>query len=185
MKRKKFPRLTKAQQRLAAENMPLVHWVARHKSLAWARESLLTVEDVVAYGNIGLCRAAVLFDKSRGVKFGTFAVYCIMTAINSEARRATHRYWRQCLTNINFNSAVASQKDTRWGVDPTRHIEGVDKVDALMKIAKKQTVKAMRYFLRTDCSLSSTGRHIGKCRERVRQMFKLLKKKAAARGFEF
>lgn len=46
-------------------------------------KSVLPHEDLISFGNIGLCKAAKLFDPSRGFKFSTFAYKIINQEIST------------------------------------------------------------------------------------------------------
>jgi RNA polymerase primary sigma factor len=61
-----------ARSQLFQSNMPLVWWMARRRS-----RHGLALSDLVQEGSIGLMRAIEKFDPSRGVGFGTYAVWWI------------------------------------------------------------------------------------------------------------
>lgn len=64
---------SKEQEELVLENRNLVHYHA--KRLQGVNPS--DYEDMVSIGTIGLIKAAATFDKSKKVKFGTYASRCI------------------------------------------------------------------------------------------------------------
>lgn len=69
---------------LAAANLKLAFWVARRAERARADVRALGPDDADGAALLGLCRAAMGFDPSRGVRFGTYAARVIWT----ELRRA-------------------------------------------------------------------------------------------------
>lgn len=68
-----------AVQQLIADNQGLVRSLAKriHRTLP----SYVEMDDLVAYGQMGLAEAAKAFDASRGHQFSTFAYYRIRGAI--------------------------------------------------------------------------------------------------------
>lgn len=71
-------RLTKAQWRMVADNMGLVHSMLRKRGY---HEDSAQFEEVYAGAFSGLCRAAIGFDHGRGVKFSTYACRAILNSI--------------------------------------------------------------------------------------------------------
>ncbi|MFO0842815.1 MAG: RNA polymerase sigma factor RpoD/SigA [Gemmataceae bacterium] len=67
---------SEARDRMVRANLRLVVNVAR----AYTGKGL-PLEDLIAEGNLGLMRAAELFDPSRGHRFSTYAVYWIKQSI--------------------------------------------------------------------------------------------------------
>lgn len=79
--------MTPDQEQLVLDNAPLA------KSLAWqlwqscsSVRSVGGIEDCRQAAMLGLVKAAVVFDPSRGVKFSTLAWQCIRNAVLSSAR---------------------------------------------------------------------------------------------------
>jgi RNA polymerase sigma factor FliA len=70
---------SKATQQLMTDNQGLVRSLAKriHRGLP----SYVELEDLVAYGQMGLAEAAKSFDATRGHQFSTFAYYRIRGAI--------------------------------------------------------------------------------------------------------
>jgi RNA polymerase sigma-32 factor len=71
-----------ARRRLVEGCMRLVVKIARRHARAGKHVSF---EDLVALGNVGLCRAALVFDPGRGVRFSTYAAYWIRAEILRES----------------------------------------------------------------------------------------------------
>ncbi|HUW31235.1 MAG TPA: sigma-70 family RNA polymerase sigma factor [Planctomycetota bacterium] len=74
--------------RLIEENAGLVRWVVRR--LGAREDRLLSFDDHVAAGLVGLWQAAVRFDPARDVQFGTFAHWHIRHAVISNIRDVWH-----------------------------------------------------------------------------------------------
>lgn len=68
-----FHTLTDEQRALFDNNQRLVPWVVRHKFMGHLT-SLYEFDDAVSDGNLGLLRAAQLFEPERGYKFSTYAI---------------------------------------------------------------------------------------------------------------
>ena len=77
-----------ARERLLADNLNLVHHVARQLSKALAAPA--DFDELVSCGTIGLMNALDAFEPSRGLAFSTFAVPRIRGAILDELRRQDH-----------------------------------------------------------------------------------------------
>lgn len=67
-------RMNDAQRALAEAHLQLVTWVLNNRVPFWRRDEY---DDMWQAGAIGLCKAAMLFDESVGVKFGTYAAVFI------------------------------------------------------------------------------------------------------------
>jgi RNA polymerase sigma factor FliA len=77
-----------ARERLLADNLNLVHHVARQLSKALAAPA--DFDELVSCGTIGLMNALDAFEPARGLAFSTFAVPRIRGAILDELRRQDH-----------------------------------------------------------------------------------------------
>lgn len=77
-------RLTKAQQLLAQQHLPLVHYII-HRYFPHVRFS--DYEDYVQIGAIGLCKAVSRYDPSKS-KLSTYACLCIRSALHDYERDA-------------------------------------------------------------------------------------------------
>lgn len=81
-------KMTDAQRELAEKHLQLVTWVLQNRVPFWRRDEY---DDMWQAGAIGLCKAAMLFDESVGVKFGTYAA----VFIRGEMIDSGKRYQRQ------------------------------------------------------------------------------------------
>jgi RNA polymerase sigma factor (sigma-70 family) len=73
---------------LMAQQDGLVYWVIRHFG-----NDVLSYEEALQAGRIGLWQALLHFDPARGVTFASYAVVAISRAIHREGRCA-RRFWR-------------------------------------------------------------------------------------------
>lgn len=73
--------LDDSQRLLVEDNMKLVYHVISHEYPTFRGD-----EDIIQNGMLGLCRAAMKWDASKGCKFSTYACVCIRSAIKQELR---------------------------------------------------------------------------------------------------
>lgn len=66
-------KLTPEQEKLATDNMKLVHYFANKYKGMLTSSASYSYDDLVAEGYVGLVRAAKNFDESRGLKFSSLA----------------------------------------------------------------------------------------------------------------
>lgn len=81
------PALTPEQERLVGENLRLVPWVMRKYAFHLRAPAHLDEDDLIAYGRMGLMRAAISFDPERA-KFSTYAVPKIRSAMQTPLNEA-------------------------------------------------------------------------------------------------
>ncbi|WP_268768097.1 sigma-70 family RNA polymerase sigma factor [Microbacterium sp. GCS4] len=80
-----FPEPPTSAEQLARDNMPLATFLAVEKARTAAHVDL---DDLLSAARLGLARAAMTYDASRGIPFGAFASSQINWAMLSEMRRA-------------------------------------------------------------------------------------------------
>ena len=81
-------KMTDEQRALAEAHLQLVTWVLNNRVAFWRRDEY---DDMWQAGAIGLCRAARLFDESKGVKFGTYAAVFIYGEMIDSGKREQRR----------------------------------------------------------------------------------------------
>lgn len=74
--RKGGPNAVKAKEKLISANLKFVVTVANQY-----KSSVLELQDLISEGNLGLIKAAELYDESKGFKFITYAVWWIRQSI--------------------------------------------------------------------------------------------------------
>ena len=85
MKKEQYE-LTQAQQEWVLQNTGLVYYIVnRYNNYSWQREDLEQI------GMLGLCKAAITFDESKGSKFSTYASRCIDNEILMYLRKNKRR----------------------------------------------------------------------------------------------
>lgn len=77
--------MTEREKELAEANLPLVGFILKRHMYGEIRPD--EYDDWLQIGCIGLCRAAMAFDETKGVQFGTFAYQAIIHAFHLEIRR--------------------------------------------------------------------------------------------------
>ena len=70
--------LTKEQQAMVENNHQLIYW--------FLNKEKLSIEDFYDIVAIGLCKAAIDFDESKGFKFSTLAYRCMRNEVGSYLR---------------------------------------------------------------------------------------------------
>lgn len=90
------------RQKLVEDNFNLVYEVAhKYKYLCC---TVLSFDDLVSVGSIGLVRASQVYDDTKNIKFSTLAFTCIKNAI---LRESINRQYRFNHTNtVSFNSKL-------------------------------------------------------------------------------
>ena len=71
-------KLSSERQYLVLENQKLVYYIIRKLGI---NQNSSEYEDIVSIGTIGLIKAAITFDTSKGITFGTYASHCINNEI--------------------------------------------------------------------------------------------------------
>jgi RNA polymerase sigma factor (sigma-70 family) len=155
--------LTPEQQELVEKNQKLVYWVLhRYSSSRCVRD--LGLEDGFAAGIIGLIRAALKFDSTRGVKFQTYAAWHIRGAIQDAAPfsrviRNPHIAYRR-YRGKEIKDLVLAHSQGSNEIDLTTHLtvpsheEGVDaRIDAESYL--ECLTPARREIVRECCYVST------------------------------
>lgn len=130
---------------LIADHTPMVYHLAKKISLSFPFP--IDIEDMVAYGQIGLVEASERFDPMHGGKFSTFAYYRIRGAIYDGLRKMgvitrsrTHRF------AANANDVLMTEAD-----DAAANNDGVSSTDdEIKKVQNVIDTLIPIYFLSID-----------------------------------
>lgn len=76
--------LSPEEAQMVEDNLDLVKWIVNNR-ISWNGQE--DFQDKVQIGSIGLIKAVKTFDKSKKVKFATYASTCIMNEIRMDIRR--------------------------------------------------------------------------------------------------
>lgn len=79
--------LTKAQQELVAQNLPVVHWVICDYIHVNPTICGLEYSDLFQEGCLWLCKAAATYSDDRQAQFSTYAKTVVKTAFSPTAER--------------------------------------------------------------------------------------------------
>lgn len=178
----------RARERLVAGNLRFVVAVARRY-----RHRGLSLEDLVAEGNLGLLRAAERFDADRGVRFVTYAAWWIRQSIlaalararkldgggegGARARRPRPHVSLQAPPSASSPSPL-SEVLPDVAVErpdaPVRRDELRRAVAAGLAFLPEREARVLRLYYGLDGrparSLRAVGRELGVSRERARQL---------------
>lgn len=89
--------LNDAQRKLVEENHNLIYSYLNSRNL-----SLDAIEDWYGTAAIGLCKAALIFDESRGAKFTTLAYICM----DNEVKQILRKSKKNIKTIISLDDAI-------------------------------------------------------------------------------
>ena len=177
------------RERLVAANLRFVVSVARRY-----RHRGLSMEDLVAEGNVGLLRAAERYDAERGVRFVTYAAWWIRRSILSALARSRRQDGRTAggpstrrprrTAHVSFETAGRSGRrppadviaDER-GEDPVQPVHRDElrrAVGAGLAFLPEREARVLRLYFGLDgrpaLGLGEIGRELGVSRERARQL---------------
>jgi len=129
------------REKLIIDNLDLVKLIAAKEVKSYSYQG--SFEDICHYGVIGLLDAAKKYDKSRKLKFTTYASIRIRGAIR-DAFRENMVLSRQDLDNVkktNFAKNLFESKGIRYSQDDISKISGISKKEfQKIELYKKHTI---------------------------------------------
>ncbi len=100
-KKAKEYELTAEQSEQVCQNMKLVYYLVNKQYLNHPQK-----EELEQIGMLGLCKAAITFDESKGSKFSTYASRCILNEINMffriENRHTNVLHWEDVVSRKGY-----------------------------------------------------------------------------------
>lgn len=178
--------ITNEQRALAEKNIGLISNVIRR----FKYSRYMPTEDAFQFGAIGLCEAARRFDPERGFKFSTYAVWWIRAFIVRYLMRHLHqiripekKQSQGVRSPAQINNIIQDEDGNECSIfdkisdDPETEMHLAEKdliekaLDEIQKLKPKQRRAAESFFL-IGMTLDETGKRLGVCRERVRQINK-------------
>lgn len=100
--------LNDTQRKLVEDNHKLIFSFLNNHNL-----SLDAVDDWYGTAAIGLCKAALTFDESRGIKFTTLAYVCM----DNEVRHILRKNRKNIISTISLNTEVSSECENCFLID--------------------------------------------------------------------
>lgn len=168
--------MTKEQEKLATANMGYVVTLARQY-----KSDILSTEDLVSEGSIGLMKAAEKYDPERGKPFVTFAAPYIRSSIEAAISRletatdirSTDESLpvgsRNNYTLLNVLEDVNAPKADEL-VEETTLNEDLIRVMDILNEREQAVVKRYYGLLGQRLTMAEIGEDLGLKRERVRQI---------------
>lgn len=173
MKKRKDRKLTAKQQQLVSDNLPLAfHVVNRMRNFLD-----LDLHEEMHLATIDLCRAASIFDPSRGYKFSTLATTCIRNGILGRKRFNTSK--RETAIRPAKTADEIYLLDSISDPMPTATEDGEDYehdqyrkalVKRLLALVDARSRYVLRLYYGNGWTLKEIGKRYGVSKERIRQI---------------
>ncbi len=139
--------LNKRQEELVLKNQKFVYYLLKR----YRRESDNDYDDYAQIGMVGLIKAAVTFDESKGTKFSTYAAKCINNEIKMQLRKTKN------IPIVIPMSQLINSTDSDGDYDVTiegiiRDEDAIDFIEELSKMEQLQTTisNLLNYFTRRN-----------------------------------
>lgn len=98
-------KLTTEQQRMVEDNLALVKFILNRKFESARPENW---DDMFQDGAVGLCRAVMLYEPEKGIRFSTFASVCILNEIGNRSRKRR----RLCARELSYDNLLSEKPDS-------------------------------------------------------------------------
>lgn len=174
MREPKRRKLTRAQQKLAGDNIRLAYKVVFRNRSLWRGEDS---DDELNSAAMDLCRAAADYDPSRGTRFSTLACTYVFrgmlqrfTLRQRNDRCKTARTTREALAISHAIDPVPTRLQDEEDIE--HHEYRVDVVEQLLSLVDHRSALALTLYHLEGLTLAKTGLILGVSKERVRQLLK-------------
>lgn len=168
--------MTKEQEQLVTDNHNLIyHCIHKYKG---------TIEDYYDVCAIGLCKAAILYDTSKGVKFATYACVIIENEIRQLLRNNKKKYSVPVYSlDMTFSSTSDGTGEIAFGENLTTGLSAYDEIlpYQLDKILNAQEYKLVALTLQ-DYTQVEIGKIVGISQAQVSRIFSKIKQKLLKGG---
>lgn len=98
-------KLTDDQRKMVEDNLALVKFILNRKFDGVRPENW---DDMFQDGAVGLCRAAMLYEPEKGIRFSSFASLCILNEIGNRSRR---RLWL-CEKELSYDNLLSKKSES-------------------------------------------------------------------------
>lgn len=164
-------KLNEDQKKLVEDNHNLIYSFLKYRNL-----SLNSVEDWYGTAAIGLCKAAIAFDDSRGLKFSTLAYVCMEREIQAVKRREKkdvdisfsldEEVTTEVGKKVPLSQIIPDNSDTLQSI----HIN--DAVERALKKLSDRDASVIDMIISQDMSQTNVGTRFGVSRANVNRIYK-------------
>ena len=171
-------RMTEKQKKLVEDNIQLVGYTMHEKFNRIYHDD---DDDMYQVGCMGLCKAAIVFDENRNVKFSTFAVWCIFHEMIHYIERKNGKKQQVFNDAIRFES-IDIDDDRNFLCGIGNSTDALDRlfVEDINRIIENEFSGKDRDCLRLLASgvhQAEIGRIMGVTREAIRRRVNRVKKR--------
>lgn len=164
-------KLNEEQKKLVEENHNLIYSFLKYRNL-----SLNAVEDWYGTAAIGLCKAAMAFDDSRGLKFSTLAYVCMERAVDCVKRKEK----KNVKVSISLDEKIATNFDgviplSQMIPDPSDTFQSIYINDAVEKALKKlsdRDAAIIDTIISQDMTQACAAAKFGMSRANINRIYK-------------
>lgn len=145
----------RTEEQLVKDNLGMVGIILARYDVGYDER-----DDFFQIGCIGLCKAAEGFDRSKNIKFSTYAAQCIQNEILMEFRNRKTKKWKKMCNMLYFSSPVNMHNDNEGLVvediifDENQNIEAKKEIEDML-------VHVLNYIVNV---LNARDRYIVLCR---------------------
>ena len=144
------------------------------------KSSGVPLHDLISEGNIGLIRAAKKFDETKGVKFISYAVFWVKSAIREcvDEHNRNSQYqgdeYMEKMTRDTETEYTANATNETFELDLVNNLSRRAAIDELMDNLNERERKILLMYFgidrKSECTLEEIGEEMEITRERVRQI---------------